>query len=146
MTWYHPRLSHKIKYIFTAAITAFVTSKCAVLSHEQKLLPNYESETGLKFPQSIIDLACLANTFPSQFKQKQDENNICLSQVLKQYTEIKQINDLFYDEIDQSFISNTYPSLGIKGFHLKVFEKKVFCFYKTKSNFNSILIFYLGNQ
>jgi len=117
------RISFKIKYFFTAAITAFITSNRA---QEQKLLPTYESETGLKFPQSIIDLACLANTFPSQFKQKQDENNICFSQILKNYTEIKQINDLLYDDIDQSFISNTYPSLGIKGFHLKVFEKKVF--------------------
>jgi hypothetical protein len=130
MPSYYLRIRHSIKYLFTAAIAAFVTSNCAVLSQEQNLLPNYEFETGLKFPQSIIDLACLANTFPSQFKQKQDENNICFSQVFKNYTEIKQINNLFYDEIDQSFISNTYPSLGIKGFHLKVFEKKVFDFKK----------------
>jgi hypothetical protein len=123
MPSHYLHISSKIKYFFTAAITAFITSNCA---QEQKLLPTYESETGLKFPQSIIDLACLANTFPSQFKQKQDENNICFSQILKNYTEIKQINDLLYDDIDQSFISNTYPSLGIKGFHLKVFEKKVF--------------------
>jgi hypothetical protein len=116
-------MSYRIKYILTAALTAFVTSNCATLSQESKLLPNYESETGLKFPQSIIDLACLANTFPSQFKQKQNENNICFSQVLTNYTEIKHVNQLVYDEIDQSFISNTYPSLGIKGFHFKVFEK-----------------------
>lgn len=129
MTWYHARISHKLKYFFTAALTAFVTSNCGVLSQEQKLLPNYEFETGLKFPQSVVDLACLANTFPSQFKQKENENNICRSQILKNYTEIKEINNLIYDEIDQSFISNTYPSLGIKGFHLKVFEKKVLDFF-----------------
>jgi hypothetical protein len=124
MTSYSLRISQNIKYLFTAAVTAFFTSNC-VSSYEQKLLPTYESETGLKFPQSVVDLACLANTFPSQFKQKQDENNICFSQVLQNYTEIKEINGLLYDEIDQSLISNTYPSLGIKGFHLKVFERKV---------------------
>jgi hypothetical protein len=132
MTSYYFRINHKIKYFLTAAITAFVTSNCAASSQENKLLPNYESETGLKFPQSIIDLACLANTFPSQFKQKQNENNTCFSQVLNNYTEIKQINDLVYDETDQSFISNTYPSLGIKGFHLKVFEQKVFYYKKDQ--------------
>ena len=112
-------MSLKIRYILTAAaaITAFVTSK------ELKLLPDYEANIGLKFPQSVIDLACLTNTFPSQLKQKQDETNICFSQVLKNYTEIKEVKELFYDEIDQSFISNTYPSLGIKGFHFKIFEK-----------------------
>jgi hypothetical protein len=110
--------------IFAVAAVTFLTSNY-VSSREQKLLPTYESKTGLKFPQSVIDLACLANTFPSHFKQKQDENNICFSQVLKNYIEIKHINGLLYDEIDQSFISNTYPSLGIKGLHLKVFEKKV---------------------
>ena len=115
--------AYYFRFLSAAAATFLLSSH--VSSHEQKLLPNYESETGLKFPQSIIDLACLANTFPSRFKQKQDENNICFTNVLKNYTEIKQINGLLYDDIDQSFISNTYPSLGIKGFHLKVFEKKV---------------------
>ena len=124
MSSYSLRISHNIKYFFTAALTAVLTTNC-IASHEQKFLSKYEYETGLKFPESIIDLACLANTFPSQFKQKQDENNICLSQILKNYTEIKQINSLVYDTIDQSFISNTYPSLGIKGFHLKIFEKTV---------------------
>ncbi|UJR22898.1 hypothetical protein I4U23_025926 [Adineta vaga] len=123
MTSYSSHLSHKIKYFFTATVAAFLTSKC-VSAHEQKLLPTYESETGLKFPESIIDLACLSNTFPSKFKQQSDTPNICTNTTLNNYTEIKQINGLIYDDSDQSFISNTYPSLGIKGFHLKVFEKK----------------------
>jgi hypothetical protein len=112
-------MSYRVKYILTAALTAFLTTNCAV----SKFLSDYESNTRLKFPQSIVDLACLANTFPSKYKQKQNENNICFSQVLNNYTEIKQVNGLVYDEIDQSFISNTYPTLGIKGFHLKIFEK-----------------------
>lgn len=82
MASYSLRISQNIKYVFTIAVTSFLTSKCVAL-REQKFLPTYESETGLKFPQSVIDLACLANTFPSQFKRNQDENNICSSQVLK---------------------------------------------------------------
>ena len=143
MTSYSLRMSQNIKYFFTAAVTAFLTSNC-VSSSEQNFLPSYESKTGLKFPQSVIDLACLASTFPSQFQQNQDENNICSSQVLKTFTEIKQINGLFYDEIDRSFISNTYPSLGIKGFHLKVFEGKV-SFKIKRVTFLFYLFFDLGN-
>ena len=116
-------MSYRIKYLLTTTITAFLTSHCAVTSHDSLLLPNYESETGLKFPQSIIDLACLANTFPSKYKQAQSETNICFTQILQNYTEIKQVKGLVYDDVDQSFVFNAYPSLGIKGFHLKVFEK-----------------------
>lgn len=125
MTWYSFRLNHKLKYLFTAALTAFLTTNCQVLSEDQKLISHYEFQTGLKFPQSLIDLACLANTFPSQFKKQQNENNICLKEVLKNYQEIKEIPNLTYDNNDQSFISNQYPLLGIKGFHLKVFEKQI---------------------
>ncbi|CAF0775887.1 unnamed protein product [Adineta steineri] len=115
--------SLRIKYFFATALASFLTTKY-VSSHEQNFVPKYESETGLKFPESVIDLACLANTFPSRYKNNYHETNVCLSQVLNNYTEIKQIHGLVYDDIDQSFISNTYPSLGIKGFHLKVFEKE----------------------
>ena len=117
-------MNSRIKHLISATITAFFTSYCAVTSQESQLLSNYETETGLKFPQSIIDLACFANTFPSKLKKQQDETNICFTQVLKNYTEIKQINGLVYDDIDQSFVFNAYPSLGIKGFHLKLFEEK----------------------
>ena len=113
-----------IKYLFTTVITAFATTNCADSSTQKKLAENYEVDTDLKFPRSIIDLACLANKFPSQLKQKQNENNICFEQVWKDYVEIKQIPNLVYDDIDQSFISNTYPRLGIKGIHLKVFERQ----------------------
>ncbi|CAF3753851.1 unnamed protein product [Rotaria socialis] len=119
------RISSRCKYIFTAAITAFLTVNCVSSETDTILSSQYESKIGLKFPESIIDLACLANTFPSQFKQEEeDENNTCLPQIIKNYTEIKEIPSLFYDDIDQSFISNTYPSLGIKGLHLKVYETK----------------------
>ncbi|CAF0891252.1 unnamed protein product [Rotaria sordida] len=124
MISYYFRLNHNLKYFFTATITAFLTSTCVSLEKNNILPIYYESKIGLKFPESIIDLACLANTFPSQFKQQQDENNICFSHILKNYIEIKQIHNLSYDNIDQSFISNTYPSLGIKGLHLKIYEKK----------------------
>lgn len=120
------RISHSAKYLFSAVITAFLTGTCTSTENDSSIAKQYESTIKLKFPESIIDLACLANTFPSQFKKKSNDNSICLSQVLKNYKEIKQISGLFYDNVDESFISNTYPWLGIKGLHLKVFETKVF--------------------
>ncbi|CAF2595854.1 unnamed protein product [Rotaria sp. Silwood2] len=119
MISYYFRFGNNLKYFLTVTITAFLTSTCVSLEKDNILPIYYESKIGLKFPESVIDLACLANTFPSQLKQKQDENNICFSHILKNYTEIKQIHNLLYDDIDQSFISNTYPSLEIKGLHLK---------------------------
>ncbi|CAF3607668.1 unnamed protein product [Rotaria sp. Silwood1] len=116
---YYFRINHNLKYFFISIITVFLISTCVSLEKDNILPIYYESKIGLKFPESIIDLACLANTFPSQFKQNQNENNICFSDILKNFTEIKQIDSLIYDNIDQSFISNIYPSLGIKGLHLK---------------------------
>jgi hypothetical protein len=124
MPSYSACFNPNIRYFFTAAITALVTSTYAS-THRQKLLPTYESTTGLPFPESIVDLACLANTFPSKFKRQSEEISTCVPRVANNYTEITQIDGLFYDPTDQSFISNIYPSLGIKGFHLKVFERKV---------------------
>jgi hypothetical protein len=113
-----------VKYSFTAAVATLFISTCASLE-DNRFQSKFQSETGLTFPQSVIDLACLANTFPSQFKQRDNDNTICSLQLSNNYTEIKDIPGLTYDEGDQSFISNTYPSLGIKGLHLKVFERKV---------------------
>ncbi|CAF0886972.1 unnamed protein product [Adineta ricciae] len=120
------RLTHKIKYVFTAAFTAFLTSNC-VSSYEQ-IPSTYESDTGLKFPESVIDLACLTNTFPSKYKLVANESQICSTRLFNNYKEIKQINGLVYDHTDESFISNTYPSLGIKGLHVKVFERNQYVF------------------
>lgn len=120
MTSFLFRLSRTVKYSFAAAVASLFISTCTSIDDNR-----FQSDTGLTFPQSVIDLACLANTFPSQFKQRENDNTFCLSQLSNNYTEIKEIPGLTYDENDQSFISNTYPSLGIKGLHLKVFERKV---------------------
>ena len=124
MTSFLFRLSRGVKCTLTAAIASFLISTCASLE-DNHFGSKFQSDTGLTFPQSVIDLACLANTFPSQFKQQQDEDSVCLRQLSNNYQEVKEIPGLIYDESDQSFISNTYPSLGIKGLHLKVFERKV---------------------
>lgn len=117
-------ISRGVKYLFTAAVTALVTASCASTPRPE-LLSTYESTVGLPFPQSVVDLACLANSFPSKHKKQSDETGSCASRIANDYVEVKDIDGLVYDQADQSFISNSYPSLGVKGFHLKVFERKV---------------------
>ena len=124
MAFYFTSISHGVKYLFTAAVTALVTASCASTPGPE-LLSTCEAAVGLPFPQSVVDLACLANSFPSKYKQQSDEVGSCAPRIANGYVEVKHIDGLVYDQTDQSFISNTYPSLGIKGFHLKVFERKV---------------------
>jgi hypothetical protein len=113
------------KYSLLTALTILCLS-VYVTSVDTQWLTTFEADTGLSFPQSVIDLACLASTFPSRFKQKHETiDKICFNQQLNNYIEIKQISGLTYDDIDQSFIYNTYPMLGIKGLHLKLIESKV---------------------
>ena len=107
-----------------AAIGILLTLTTVSLQSDP-LVSSFESATGLAFPQAVTDLACLAHTFPSRFKQQHDAAHLCDSQVLNNYNEIREVHGLVYDPIDQSFISNTYPLLGIKGLHLKLFEQQV---------------------
>ena len=89
---------------------------------------DFQSEIGLPFPEAAADLACLASTFPSasEFAKKQDRTNRCFTAIVPdRYEEIREIPSMVYDPTDQSFISNVYPLLGIKGLHLKVIERKV---------------------
>ncbi|CAF0964686.1 unnamed protein product [Didymodactylos carnosus] len=118
-----------LRHIKCLLITATAVLLTTATTTTTTIASDYESQTGLNYPQSLIDLACLASTFPSRFdkRHKGDEinnNNTCSVQILHNYTEITQIKDLVYDEQDKSFIANPYPTLGIKGLHLKVFDKK----------------------
>lgn len=86
---------------------------------------DFQSKIGLDFPQTLFDLTCLASTFPSRYAKEQSKENHCFTHVFYRYEEIREIPSMFYDQIDQCFISNVYPVLGIKGLHLKVIERKV---------------------